>query len=381
MPKLLIVTTVPQTIRSFLTPYAVYFRTLGWKVDALTGCDASDVLFVEQYLDQLWNVNWSRNPLALGHIGETIQRIREIVASEQYDIVHVHTPIAAFVTRFALRNQRDRGKPRVIYTAHGFHYHRGSQSPFNLIYLLLEKLAGRWTDYLVTINHEDFHNAKRFAFVPKSGLRYMPGIGVDTTAYSPSMIPAQIPQGIRHELGLSDTDTLFLMVAEINANKRHQDALKAFAASGLQNIHLALAGTGPLQSEIMQLATKLGINKRVHFLGFRSDIPALLRASSALILVSQREGLPRSIMESLCMETPVIGTDIRGIRDLLSNGGGLIVPVGDIDALRKAIEWITTHPKDAKVMGAKGREQMENNYDLSLLLKQHELLYTTVLQS
>ncbi|NEP28131.1 glycosyltransferase, partial [Moorena sp. SIO3I6] len=127
--------------------------------------------------------------------------------------------------------------------------------------------------------------------------------------------------------------------------------------------------------QMQDLASALGIKHQVHFLGFRRDIPTLIQASVATLLVSEQEGLPRSVMESLCLETPVIGTNIRGTRDLLAGDSGLLVEVGDIKGIAQAMTWVLDHPEDALAMGKRGREHM-SAYDLQNILELHEALYS-----
>jgi glycosyltransferase involved in cell wall biosynthesis len=91
-----------------------------------------------------------------------------------------------------------------------------------------------------------------------------------------------------------------------------------------------------------------------------------------------REGLPRSIMEALCLEVPVIGTDIRGTRDLVTGETGILVKVGDVNALTKAMAWILDHEDRARIMGLKAHEKMAD-YDTSRIIEGHEALYTQVL--
>jgi glycosyltransferase involved in cell wall biosynthesis len=81
-----------------------------------------------------------------------------------------------------------------------------------------------------------------------------------------------------------------------------------------------IAGSGPLLDRMPQLAIDLGVADRIHFLGRRNDIPALMIAASVNILVSAQEGLPRSVMESLALDLPTIGTKIRSAQDLLAEG-------------------------------------------------------------
>ncbi|MDR0648615.1 MAG: glycosyltransferase, partial [Synergistaceae bacterium] len=116
MPRLLIATTVAVTIRAFLLPYADFFRQKGWRVGAMTS-EAASLPELAGHFDEIIDVRWRRNPLDPANLRECAP-IREAVARGSYDIVHVHTPVAAFVTRLALRRERASGL-KVVYTAHG----------------------------------------------------------------------------------------------------------------------------------------------------------------------------------------------------------------------------------------------------------------------
>ena len=113
-------------------------------------------------------------------------------------------------------------------------------------------------------------------------------MGIDTNRFCPEAVsPAEV-QRVRGEIGLGPEEKLFLMVAEFNPGKRHRDALRAFAQLPHTETHLAFAGVGPLMSKMQALAEELGVRQRVHFLGWRRDIPALMRASIAVLLPSEQ---------------------------------------------------------------------------------------------
>jgi glycosyltransferase involved in cell wall biosynthesis len=378
-PKLLVITTVPLTLKMFLLPIARHFRDKGWKVDALARGAKSDSCCCKEF-NEVSDISWSRNPLLLGNVLKAVREVRSVLMHGEYDIVHVHTPIAAFIARFALRQLRDKKKFKVIYTAHGFHFYKGSPLENN-IYLLLEKVAGRWTDYLITINNEDTNAAKKYKIVAHNKIIFMPGIGVDTRQFDPAKISNERVDAIHRELGSSVKGKMFLMVAEFNRGKRHADCLKAFARLGDTDIHLVFAGDGPLFTEVRRLAAKLQITTKVHFLGYRTDIPALIKSASAIILPSEREGLPRCVMESLSMEVPVIGADVRGIRDLIGGRCGILVPVGDVSALTRAMKWVVGCPEAAREMGRQGRILMRSQYDIARILERHEHLYEEALKA
>lgn len=375
--RMLVVTTVSNMMRDFLLPFARHYRALGWTVDGLARRDDTSEECAAAF-DHLWPIGWSRNPWDVLNLLQNVRTVQFIVKREDYDLVHVHTPVAAFITRMALRKLRAIGKLRVIYTAHGFHFHPGASPVRNALFLVMEKLAGRWTDYLVVINHEDKAAVQRHRIIAPDRVRYMPGIGLRTERYSPQNVLNEDITQVRLELGLRPCDRLFLMIAEFTANKRHTDSIRALAMLQSPDVHLALAGQGQQVENVRNLASALGVARQVHFLGYRKDIPALIRASVATLLVSAREGLPRSVMESFCLETPVIGTNIRGTNDLVTSECGWPVSVGDAAAIARAMKEAIDKPDDTLARGLFGRSKMAQ-YELSNIICLHDALYAEAL--
>lgn len=377
MPRLLIVSTSAVTLRAFLLPFSEHFRQQGWQVDALAH-GASKCPVCCRSFDHVWDIEWARDPKQPQNILVAPRRVRRLVEEGQYDIVHTHTPVASFVTRYALRNTRKRSRPKIIYTAHGFHFHPRGAFYRNVVFLLLERLAGRWTDYLVVINRDDVRAAQQYRLVPEKRIVYMPGIGIDLGYYNPTSVSLEEITRIRDELRLRQDECFFLMIAEFNPGKRHRDAIEALKRLSRDQVHLVFAGTGPLMEQMRALANRLDLEQRVHFLGRRDDIRALLKASVASVLPSEREGLPRSVMESLSMGVPAIGTNIRGMRDLLGDGAGLMVEVGDTKALAEAMAYVLDNAESAQQIAAKGRERIAQ-FDLQKILALHEELYDRAL--
>jgi glycosyltransferase involved in cell wall biosynthesis len=379
MPKLLVVANVASMLREFLLPFAEHYKALGWQVDGMVS-EATTIADTGKELEiygTIHRIAWSRNPLDPRNFFQAPQTIREVVAKGNHDIIHVHAPIPAFITRYALRNVKHH--PPIIYTAHGFHFHKGGSAIKNKIFLTLEQTAGPWTDFLVVMNREDEEAVKTHKIVPENKLMYMPGIGVDIKKYSPERASEEDVKKLRTELNLKAEERFLLMIAEFNPGKRHRDALNAFALLNRPDVFLATAGVGPLEEEMKALAKQLGIAERVKFLGYRRDIPVLLKAASGLLLPSEREGLPRAILEALCMGTPVISTHIRGVEDLLANGCGLMTPVGDASALAKAMAQLLDNPAEAKAMAKRGQEHVKM-FDLANVIRLHDELYAKALK-
>lgn len=382
MPKLLYVTTVPYTLRAFLFPYARHFRAKGWTVDAAANGLTSARDCAAEF-DNVYDIPWQRQPLRFSNFFNAPGAIYNLVQQKQYDIVHVATPVASFVTRLSLRKLRQAGKPSVICSVHGFHFHPLGSPLTNRVYAAFEKLAGRFTDCLIVTNRTDERSALELHIVDQSRLRFFPGIGVDCGGdFDPANVEADQVEKIRREFGLSDNRHLFVMAAEFNPGKRHRDAISALKIVAERwDAHLALTSDGPLKEEIRATARRLGLADRVHFLGFRKDFQALLVASSAVLLPSIREGLPRCIMEALSLGVPAIGYRVRGTEELLEDGCGILCEPKDVAGLADAMRWVIEHPDEAKQMGSRGRRKMQGPYELSNIIRLHEELYEEALRS
>ncbi len=377
MPRLLLVATVAGTVSGFLSPFGDYFRNIGWRVDAAARDITSDPE-CRAHFDGLWDITWSRDPWDPANL-KAAKHLQHVVHENEYDIVHVHTPIASFVTRLALRGARRKGMIRIVYTAHGFHCHPAGGRLANFGFHSLERLAGSQTDVLVVINHEDERLARRSGLAGDGRIVYMPGIGVDLDYYSRDRVRSDAVASVRSHLALSSSDSLFLMIAGFQPGKRHVDAVRALRIMADPQAHLAFAGVGPEMKSVQALVERLGLGSSVRFLGNRDDVPTLLAASSGLLLPSVREGLPRSVLEAMAMRVPVVGTRIRGIDELLGDRAGFLVEVGDVKAMSAAMRSIVQDPEKALAIAERAHRKVRR-YALSRIISLHHELYAGLLE-
>ncbi|CAN5161711.1 glycosyltransferase family 4 protein [soil metagenome] len=374
-PRLLIASTVSGTLEAFLLPFARHLRSKGWRVDGMAAGAGSSPACRAAF-DEVHEASWSRNAWAPANVA-AVREVRRVVRAGAYDIVHVHTPTASFFTRAALAASPRR--PVVVYTAHGFHFSEDSAGLAAYAYRQLERLAGRWTDHLIVINPEDFRLARRHRIVGDGRLEEMPGIGVDLGYYAADEVADDEVERARHELGLGPGDPLFTVVGGLIPRKRHSDVLHALRRLGRDDAHLALVGDGPLTAPTRELARHLDLERRVHFLGRRADVRPFVRAASALVLASGQEGLPRSVMEAMSLGTPVVGTDIRGTRDLLDDGRGFLVPVGDAERLARAMARVLDSPEEALARADKARSHVAR-FRQEEVVALHERRYRQLLE-
>ena len=301
----------------------------------------------------------------------------KLVARERYDIVHVHTPVAGFLGRAALRGARSRDGTIVIYTAHGFHFHPNRGRLANAPFALAEKAAARWTDYLVVINDEDARAARRLSLVPPDRLVQMPGIGIDTSRFQPDRVSADDIAAVRSELGSSRRTSW----CSSSPSSRSTSATRTRCAHSPSSATRAPTShrrqEGPALEGTKRLVAELGLGSRVHWLGFRGDIPALIRASDVTVLLSAREGLPLSVLESLSLATQSSARASAASRTSWV-GGDRSSRSATSNAAARAIRALLEHPEKARAAGEQGRRTVER-FDVRHVIQMHDLLYDRAL--
>lgn len=370
--KLLECSTVSSTITAFLLPLLNAAKKAGFCVSV--ACRLSEGTTDGLRIHPVYDIPFSRRPLAPDNL-RAFFMLRKLMIREKFDIVHLHTPVAAFIGRMAAASL-GRHRPYVVYTAHGLHFQGNGRNVLERVYRLAECLAAHWTDVIVVMNDEDEASA-RLLGLGKRVVR-IDGVGVDPEYYSPRRFDVRARSLWRRKHGFRDGTPLILMIAEMNPGKRHIDAIRAMPKIRANHPEaiLLLVGEGRLRPTLEREVARSGLSEAIKFLGVRTDIPQLLAASDVLILPSVREGLPRVILEAMSMEKPVVGCDVRGIRDLLGQGAGRLVRVHDQDGLAREINELLANPAVGRTMGAVGRTQILQRYALPWILDCYTQLFT-----
>jgi len=294
---------------------------------------------------RIYHHTCSRSPFSKGNLS-AVRWIREVVTKGEYDIVHCHTPIASICTRFACRKLRKTGL-KVIYTAHGFHFYKGAPLKNWLLYYPVEKLCSRFTDLLITINHEDYDLAKRK--MNAAHVAYVPGVGIDVDKFRNTVINRAEK---RQELGVPADAFLLASVGELNANKNHEVIIRAMAQLQNDALHYVIAGIGPLEQHLTDLSRDLGLSDHVHLLGYRNDVPEIYKAADVCCFPSIREGLPVAVMEAMAVGLPIIAGNNRGTRDLLQHEkSGFLCKYNDLSAFSRSIEALFGNASLKNIMG------------------------------
>jgi len=150
----------------------------------------------------------------------------------------------------------------------------------------------------------------------------------------------------------------------------------------LPDFDLLLVGKGPLEPELRRLAEKLGIPGRVHFAGWRPDVPEILAASEILVLPSEWEGMPNVVLEAMASRLPVVASDVEGVRELLGEGAkNQTVRFGDGRGLAERLARLLSDPQLAAELGAANRRRVEQEFGIERMVAAYEDLWESLVMS
>ena len=297
-----------------------------------------------------------------GFDSSVVARVARTLEHFRPHVVHTHT----YALRYALPYMLWRRPSVMVHTVH------------NLAERELE-WYGRWVHRLafrrgvlpVAIAREVANSIQRVYGIHNSPL--IPnGIPVDTYR-SPSIDR----ETWRNKEGFGPTEILFVCVAWLRPQKNPALLLESFRRGPATDprAHLLLVGTGPLRSELERQIGASGLQGRVHLLGARADVPEILNAADVFVLSSDYEGNPLSVMEAMAAGKPMICTAVGGVPELVEDGGGLLVPPLDAQALSKAMSYMLENAGARLSMGEASAARALERFELRVMTEAYERLY------
>ena len=379
MKKALMVAHVAYAIEMFNIPNIRLLISMGYEVQVACNFDdrssLSDekVAMLKEKLSSMGvkyhNIPFERQPLKPANL-KAYTALKNLIDGEKFDLIHCHTPVGGIITRLAAASSRKKNGTKVIYTAHGFHFFKGAPLINWLIYFTAEKFCSYFTDTIITINKEDFRNAE--TKLNAKNVCYVPGVGVDTAYFVGT-------RGKRAELlseiSADENSIILMSVGELSDRKNHSVSIKALSQIKNDNVHLVIAGTGEKRDDFLFLAKELGVDGRVHLLGFRTDVAELLKSADVFLFPSIQEGLPVALMEAMSCSLPVICSEIRGNIDLIDDSCGVLCGASDVEGFAKAIEKLIADPDTRKAMAQKALGRSKN-YDIKIIENHMKDIYS-----
>ena len=197
-------------------------------------------------------------------------------------------------------------------------------------------------------------------------------------------IAAAEPASLRSDLDLPSDAFLVGAVGNLRRPKAYDVLLRAarIAIDQEPRLRFVVAGDNavPLHDELLALRGGLGLDRHVHFLGLRPDVPAVLKALDAYVLSSSTEGFSIACCEAMAAGLPVISTRSGGPEQILDNGScGLLVPPGDAAALAAAVLELMRSPTEARRLAGLGRSRVAANYGTDAMLASYAALVDEVI--
>jgi glycosyltransferase involved in cell wall biosynthesis len=310
------------------------------------------------------SISPSADNKALNRITAELKRLKP-------DIVHTHTSKAGFLGRIAARRS---GVPVTVHTFHGHVFHSYFSRTVARMFLEIERGLARKTDALITlsqsqqsefINTYRFPNAERFSVIP---------LGFDMTPFG------NLPERgkLRAELGIPDDAFTVGFVGRLEPVK--QPELFIEIISKVEGIHGVIIGGGRLEAAMRRLVEKKKLEDRVHFAGWRSDLPQIYADLDAVALTSANEGTPVALIEAAACGLPSVAFDVGGVRDIVSEENGFPVPPGDITRAVECLKELAGSPGLCRKLGAAGRKSAMEKFNFNRMARDLENLYDSLVQ-
>jgi glycosyltransferase EpsD len=376
---LFVASVVKKHIMVFHLPYLEWFKNNGYEVHV---CANNDYENKEEcnipFCDEFYELPFERSPLKKENI-LAYKKVKTLINQNKYDIIHCHTPIGGALGRLAAKNAKRNGA-KVIYTAHGFHFFNGASYKHWLIYYPVEKLLSKYTDILITINQEDYDAAINKKFKAKK-VALVNGVGINLEKFQPQIEEKKL--SLREKYGYSANDFILMYAGELSYRK-HQDLLINVASKlkdRIPNLKILLAGNGDLEEQYLKQIAYLDVHNQVELLGFRKDIDNLMNLADLAVSASRQEGLPVNVMEAMATGLPLVVTDCRGNRDLVTdNENGFVVGIDDIEKFADSVEKLHKSKELRVKFGEKSLENIKR-YSLDNVLKEMGDIYTSTISN
>lgn len=355
--------------------YKVYIAGNGKMSD---GTNAVEIQILEKMDIPFYQVEFdTKSPLGRQNV-MAFRQLKKILKNERFELVHCHTPIVGLLVRCAANAFRKNGT-KVIYTTHGFTFTDKSSKKVWLVYYTIEKFASRFCDAIITINHEDFENAKTMHC---KKVYCISGVGVDTQKYAQTTIARSV---YRQKLGVDEEEIMILSVGELSQRKNHQIIIRALGKlQDSQNSHkyvYVICGREVVNSGMEEFLLHLANDNNVRLIlaGHRADIPEINKCCDIAAIPSLREGLGLAGVEALASGIPVVGADVQGIREYVINGEtGFLCSPSSVEEFAYAIEKLTDLTKSEKEKYSSSCMHVAKRFDVSVSKQQMQNIYEEI---
>ena len=306
--------------------------------------------------------------------------LKRLFAKRHYDIVHTHLGKAGILGRWAAHQVK---APIVIHGLHGATFNPTQSAISNAVYLGLEKKAMTWTDKIISVG-EDLMQRYLDAGVGRPEDYVIIHSGMDLTAFRRAAEMSREERiAKRRELGLPEDAFIAGYIAALEWRKGHHyliDVVKELAPY-YPRLHMVFAGEGFSSERLKRLVVDAGLTDRIHFLGYRNDVPEIMAMLDIKLFASEREGLPQVLVQADAVGIPVLAFEAEGVREMVHDGiNGFVFPHGDTESMSSALARFMEEPWLSAEMGEKGRALVDDRWDIATMQRKTQELYDELLQ-
>lgn len=339
MKKILFTASTLSHIENFHVPYLNEFKKQGYIVHVMgKPNNKSDIA----YADKLIPIHFEKSMFSIKNFSIAF-KIAKIIKEEKYDIVSIHTSLAAFFVRIGIMLSLK--KPNlVINTVHGYLFDHNSSFFKRSILLLAEKFTKCVTDIIIVMNAEDYDIAMKHKLYKKN-IYKINGMGINLSKF-PS-ISHEEKLLLREKFSFSKNDFLLVYVAEFSKRKNQiflLNSIKKLIDDGFKDIKLVLLGDGQLFDELKKYSDALNITNNVFFIGYSKETCTYYQLSDICVSSSRIEGLPFNIMEAMSVGLPIVASKVKGHTDLVMPGeNGFLF---EFDNINEFCTYVKTIQKD-----------------------------------
>lgn len=294
-----------------------------------------------------------------------------------YTIIHTHVSKAGILARRAARGART---PIVVHTAHGWQWTHPTRGALNQLMVRSERWAAQFTDRIIVVSEGDREKGLA-AGVGRPEQYVLIESAIPMEAFDPatvSGISVRTERGIPLDAPVAGTVGRFAYPKEprLMLDVAHR-VLEANPRA-----HFIYVGDGPERDAVLGEYAEVVDHPRLHLLGLRDDVPAVIAAMDVFVLSSSLEGMPRAVIEAQAMGKPVVSTPAGGVPEVVLPGKtGVIAPFADAEALSQGILGLFNDPARAREFGAAGSALVRERFDVRRMITRIEAVYEELLAS
>jgi glycosyltransferase involved in cell wall biosynthesis len=362
-PRVASITVVDSSLRYLLLYQLQSLQEAGYDVTGISA-HGPDVDAIEAAGIRHVSVKLTRTFSPLRDC-RALWQLYSVMRRERYTIVHTNLPKPGLLGHLAARLA---GVPVIVHTVHGFYFHEHMKPVTRYFYITMEKISAHFADVLLSVNREDIETAVAERIVPRQKIKHL-GNGIDVQRFDPDSVSDDSKAQLRREIGLPFDAPVVGFVGRLVREKGILELFRAAAIVRRQIPNARFLFVGPVDvakpdAVWPETAAEYGLADVSYFVGMRQDTPELYSLMDVFVLPSYREGLPLSVLEAAAMKVPCVVTNVRGCREAVEHDrNGLVVELGDVEALAGAIIELLLDTDKARRMGEEGRRMVVEQYE------------------